>query len=48
MTSPNITDLTALPENTVTEKQNLVIDCQADGYPYPEYSWKKISELVRE
>ncbi|XP_026332490.1 fasciclin-2-like [Hyposmocoma kahamanoa] len=40
--SPLIQNITAHPSDTVEENSKLVIKCNADGYPEPQYSFIKI------
>lgn len=45
--SPIIQNITADPSDIVEEEDKLIIRCNADGYPEPRYSFKKVSLIFR-
>lgn len=34
----------AIPDQTVVLGDALVIECEADGYPLPTFTWKKVTD----
>ncbi|XP_063828975.1 immunoglobulin superfamily member 10-like [Ostrinia nubilalis] len=48
ITKPVIKRVKAVPESTVVVGDRLVLECDAEGTPHPEYIWRKVDEPVTE